>query len=57
MPPPCRVDGRIDPGFVATEPKPAGLDAQLGLSLIALGGLTGAVTTEAVRARRTSAGR
>ena len=47
----------VDPEFAPTGPKPAGLDPQLRLSLIALGGLAGAVTTEAVRARRSPPGR
>jgi hypothetical protein len=42
----------VDPEFAATEPKLGGLDPQLFLSLIALGGLAGTVTTEAVRADR-----
>ena len=44
----------VDPEFVADASKPAGLDPQLFLSLIALGGLAGTVAAEAVRARRTS---
>jgi hypothetical protein len=45
-----------DPEFEATERKVAGLQPQLFLSLIALGGLAGTVAVEAVRGRRRTAG-
>ena len=47
----------VDPEFASTGRKLAGLDPQLFLSLLALGGLAGTVTTEAFRANRTPAGR
>jgi uncharacterized protein DUF6640 len=47
----------VDPEFAADAQKLAGLDPQLFMSLIAIGGLAGTVTTEAVRAHRTRTGR
>ena len=47
----------VDPEFVATGSKVRGLDPQLFMSLIALGGLAGTVTIEAIRARQIPAGR
>ena len=41
-----------DPEFAPTEQKLLGLHPQLFLSLVALGGLSGTVAVEAVRARR-----